>query len=88
MAPGPESALRSLQGRGIVPRLRCLTMTDAYDFRTPAITWRRLRPTRRERAVAAVLGVGLAAWGVGLFLLVLWSEPAASLVGMLSSSLR
>lgn len=63
-------------------------MNDSAEFRTPAIAWRRGRPTRRERAVATVLGMGLAAWSVGLFLLVWWSQPASSLGGLIGAGLR
>jgi len=51
--------------------------TNVQDHVRRAIAWRRrARPTRRERAVAAVLGLLLALWGVGLFAAVLLAQPA------------
>ena len=48
-----------------------------HDHVRREIAWRRrVRPTRRERAVAALLGLLLALWGVGLFTAVLLAQPA------------
>lgn len=51
-------------------------MNSATSSPRIEITWRRrARPTRRERVAATVLGLGLAAWCLGLFVLVLLAQP-------------
>lgn len=52
-------------------------MTRADEHARREISWRRrARPTRRERAAAAVLGLLLALWGLGLFAAGLLASPA------------
>src|SRR5262245_64122876 len=86
--PAPRLRARARCGRVSAPRVplfgsppeltdRSTMTTRDHEHARREIAWRRrARPTRRERAAAAVLGLLLVLWGVGLFAAVLLAKPA------------